>query len=60
MYVEVISDGVEITDGLCRARINLATFISCAASEPYRRGVSRRWFTCPTRPALCEMNGRPC
>lgn len=61
--VEVTSDRLEISfsklPGRCYTT-NLAVLICDAASEPYRRGESSRWFAGTHRPALAEVNGRPC
>jgi hypothetical protein len=63
IFVEVTSDQLEVSfsDLPGRAyRSNMATLICDAASEPYRRGQSGRWFATPQRPTLMFMNGRPC
>lgn len=63
IFVEVVDERLDVSYSeapFCVYRTSVATLICDAASEPYRRGQSPRWFATPHRPALCEMNGRPC
>lgn len=63
IFAEIVDDHVEVTYSELpnkSYRTNIATLICDAASEPYRRGEAKRWFAGTHRPALAEINGRPC
>lgn len=60
---EVVGDGLEVSFSELPGKsyhTSAVTLICDAASMPYRRGESRRWFAAPPRPSLDELNGRPC
>lgn len=63
IFAEVVDERLEVAysdlPGL-RYHTNPATLICDAASMPFRRGDSQRWFNVPHRPSLTELNGRPC
>jgi hypothetical protein len=63
IFAEIVSDRIEVSftelPGMGYAT-SVCALICDAASEPYRRGDSNRWFAGTHRPALAELNGRPC
>lgn len=63
IFVEIVDDRLDVSYSetpFCVYRTSIATVICDAASEPYRRGESSRWFAGTHRPTLTEVNGRPC